>query len=147
MQGHEERIRDDEDLTAYLDIFCTVNLDDILIYNKTREDHVKHVCLVLDRLKEPGLYANIKKCELLASEVKITGIIVGEDGIRTDPDKVKTITDWVSPTCLTNVQAFIAFANFYQRFFEGFFKIIALNGELDEGKRTFVVGSSLSTRV
>jgi hypothetical protein len=113
-----------DSLKDYLDIFCTAYLDDILIYSKTRQEHVKHVCLVLDRLKEAGLYANIKKCEFFVSEVKFLGLIVGSEGIRMDPDKVKTITEWRSPTCLTDVQAFIGFANFYRRFIAEFSKII-----------------------
>jgi hypothetical protein len=113
-----------DSLKDYLDIFCTAYLDDILIYSKTRQEHVKHVCLVLDRLKEAGLYANIKKCEFFVSEVKFLGLIVGSEGIRMDPDKVKAITEWRSPTCLTDVQAFIGFANFYRRFIAEFSKII-----------------------
>jgi hypothetical protein len=113
-----------ENLKDYLDVFCTAYLDDILIYSKTRQEHVKHVNLVLDRLKSAGLYANIKKCEFFTSEVKFLGLIVGSEGIRMDPDKVKAITEWRSPTCLTDVQAFIGFANFYRRFIAGFSKII-----------------------
>lgn len=58
-------------------------------------------------------------------ETKFLGIIVGRDGIRMEPDKVKTIVDWETPTCVTDVQAFIGFANFYWRFIKDFSKIIA----------------------
>jgi hypothetical protein len=114
-----------DNLKDYLDIFCTAYLDDILIYSKTRKEHVQHVCLVLDRLKEAGLYANLRKCEFFVSEVKFLGLIVGSEGIRMDPEKIKTITEWKSPTCLTDVQAFVGFANFYRRFIAEFSRIIA----------------------
>jgi hypothetical protein len=39
-------------LGKYVHQFCLVYLDDILIYSKTKEDHVRHVRLVLDELKE-----------------------------------------------------------------------------------------------
>ena len=42
-----------------------------------------------------------------------------------DPKKVQTIRDWKTPTCLTDVQAFIGFGNFYRRFVRDFSKIIA----------------------
>ena len=111
-------------LRGYLDVFCTAYLDDILIYSKSRSEHVKHVRLVLQRLREAGLYAKISKCEFLVEETKFLGLIVGRNGIRMDPDKVRTINDWKDPKCLTDVQAFIGFANFYRRFIRDFSKII-----------------------
>ena len=53
---------------------------------------MKHVYLVLDRLKEAGLYANIKKYKFFISKVKFLGLIIDSEGIYIDPDKVKTIT-------------------------------------------------------
>ena len=60
----------------------------------------------------------------MVNKTKFLGLIVGEDGIKMDPKKVKTITYWTMPTCITDVQAFIRFANFYQRFIKDFSKII-----------------------
>ncbi|GJZ01183.1 putative reverse transcriptase domain-containing protein [Tanacetum coccineum] len=42
----------------YLDKFVIVFLDDILIYSKTRKEHVEHLRLVLGLLKKEKLYAN-----------------------------------------------------------------------------------------
>lgn len=112
-------------LRDYLDVFCTAYLDDILIYSKTRSEHVTHVRKVLQKLREAGLFAKVQKCEFLVSETKFLGIIVGENGIQMDPEKVKTIAEWKTPSCLTDVQAFIGFANFYRRFVRDFSKIIS----------------------
>ncbi|KAG0158110.1 hypothetical protein PDIDSM_5623 [Penicillium digitatum] len=116
-----------EYLTAfqYLDCFCTAYLDDILIYSRTRAEHIEHVRKVLQRLREAGLFAKLSKCEFCVSETKFLGIIIGEDGIRMDPDKIETIVNWKTPTCLTDVQAFIGFGNFYRRFIRDFSKVIA----------------------
>lgn len=88
-------------LREHLDIFCTAYLDDILIYSRTREEHQEHLRLVLAALREAGLYANRSKCEFSVTETKFLGLLVGRDGIRMDPDKVTTVTDWKTPTCLT----------------------------------------------
>jgi transposase InsO family protein len=112
-------------LRDYLDVFCTAYLDDILIYSKTRDDHIRHVRLVLEKLRGAGLYAKLSKCEFCVPETKFLGIIVGQDGLRMDPDKVKTIVDWETPTCVTDVQAFHGFANFYRRFIKNFSTILA----------------------
>lgn len=98
-----------------LDLFCSAYLDDILIYSRTREEHTEHIRAVLQRLREAGLYAKASKCEFYCSETKFLGLIVGRDGVRMDPAKVETVRQWPTPTCLTDVQAFIGFGNFYRR--------------------------------
>ena len=112
-------------LREYLDVFCTAYLDDILIYSRTREEHEEHLRKVLTALREAGLYAKIQKCEFFKSETTFLGVIVGRNGIRMDPKKIEAIQKWETPSCLTDVQAFIGFANFYRRFIRGFSKIIA----------------------
>jgi hypothetical protein len=41
----------------YLDKFVVVFIDDILIYSQSEEDHVEHLKMVLQRLREHLLYA------------------------------------------------------------------------------------------
>ncbi|KAG0161061.1 hypothetical protein PDIDSM_8594 [Penicillium digitatum] len=62
--------------------------------------HIEHVRKVLQRLREAGLFAKLSKCEFCVSETKFLGIIIGEDGIRMDPDKIETIVNWKTPTLL-----------------------------------------------
>jgi Reverse transcriptase (RNA-dependent DNA polymerase) len=40
-----------EALRGYLDIFCIIYLDDIMVYLKRVEDHEEHVRKVLERLR------------------------------------------------------------------------------------------------
>ncbi|GKA98745.1 putative reverse transcriptase domain-containing protein [Tanacetum coccineum] len=54
----------------YLDKFMIVFIDDILIYYKTREEHVEHLRLVLRLLKKEKLYAKFSKCEFWLREVQ-----------------------------------------------------------------------------
>lgn len=48
------------------------------------------------------------------------GVVVSANRVAMDPVKVKAIKDWPMPQKLVEVQEFIGFLNFYQRFFEGF---------------------------
>jgi hypothetical protein len=57
------------------------------------EDHEHHVCLVLDKFCEVGLYAKLKKCEFHQSEVNFLGYVIFGDDIRVDPCKVLTIVN------------------------------------------------------
>jgi hypothetical protein len=40
-----------------------VFIDDILIYSQSEEEHVDHLKMVLQRLREHQLYAKLSKCE------------------------------------------------------------------------------------
>ena len=113
-----------DSLRDYLDQFCSAYLDDILIYSKTREEHEEHVRKVLQRLREAGLYAKLSKCEFFVTETKFLGLIVGRDGFKMDPEKVRTILEWKTPHSATDVLRFNGFCNFYRRFIKNYSKIV-----------------------
>jgi hypothetical protein len=47
----------------YLDKFMVVFIDDNLVFSKNEEEHVEHLRLVLQKLREHKLYAKRSKCE------------------------------------------------------------------------------------
>ena len=114
-----------EALRGYLDEFCTAYLDDILIYSENELEHAEHVLKVFRRLEEAGLQIDATKCSFYATEVKYLGLIIGTTGVRMDPDKVRTVTEWPIPRNVKDVQSFLGFANFYRRFVYNFSKIAA----------------------
>lgn len=78
-------------LFNYLDNFCTTYLDDILIYLDNPLEHGIHVRLVLQRLREAGLQANINKYEFSVTWTKYLSFIISTDDISVDPEKVAII--------------------------------------------------------
>jgi hypothetical protein len=110
-------------LAGYLDEFCVVYLDDILIYSKTTEEHTRHVRLVLERLRKYALYANPKKCKFYTDEVEFLGFVVSDKGVSMDQERVATIKDWPEPKSFRDVQQFLGFANFYRRFIQDYSRI------------------------
>jgi hypothetical protein len=59
-----------------LDHFPSANLDDILRYNESEEDHVGHVKWVMQRLLEVGLPLMPEKCEFHKETVWYLGLII-----------------------------------------------------------------------
>src|SRR5258708_34097609 len=59
------------------------------------------------------------KCQ----EVDYLGLVISKDHVAIDPVKVQGVTDWLQPAKVKDVQSFIGFMNFYQRFIHDFSEI------------------------
>ena len=90
-------------LMEYLNDFCTAYMDDVLIFSKSRAEHIEHVTKVLQKLREAGLQVDIRKSEFNVEKTKFLGLIVSKDGIEMDPEKIKVIQEWETPRNLTEV--------------------------------------------
>ena len=80
-------------LKPYLDQFVMVFIDDILIYSKNKEEHAKHLRIVLQTLREHKLYAKLKKCDFWMDQVSFLGHVISGEGISVDPKKVQDIVN------------------------------------------------------
>ena len=103
-------------LHIFLDHFCMVYLDEILIYSKNKKEHQEHVRKILAKLKEAGLYANAEKCKFNVEKSTFLGFIILADSIEMDSAKIRAIIDWEAPKSVKDIQYFLGFANFYRRF-------------------------------
>ncbi|TIA92768.1 hypothetical protein E3P96_04171, partial [Wallemia ichthyophaga] len=106
----------------YLDDFVVVYLDDIMIYSRTEEDHLRHLKVVFDKLRDNKLYAKLKKCEFLKDSVEYLGHIVGNNVITPDESKTKAIQEWETPRNNMDIMSFMGLANFYRKFVPNFSK-------------------------
>jgi hypothetical protein len=107
-----------------LDKFVVVFIDDILIYSKNEEEHVKHLRIVLTLLREHQLYAKFSKCMFWLEEIQFLGHVLFANGIAVDPSKVKDILEWKPPTTVHQVRCFLGLAGYYRRFILDFSKIV-----------------------
>ena len=72
-------------LRDYLNVFCTVYIDDILIYSNFWEEHTAHVKKVLECLWIASLQIDISKCEFNVTEVCYLDMIITTNGICMNP--------------------------------------------------------------
>ena len=110
-------------LREYLDHFIIIFIDDILVYSSNEEEHVEHLTLVLQRLKEKQLSAKFSKCEFYLTQIGFLGHVVSGDGISVDPNKTRAVMDWLRSTTVTEIRSFLGLTGYYRRFIEGFARL------------------------
>ncbi|GJV92627.1 putative reverse transcriptase domain-containing protein [Tanacetum coccineum] len=96
----------------YLDKFVIAFIYDILVYSKDKEEHGKHLKIVLELLKKERLYAKFSKCDFWLDLVQFLGHVIDHSGVRVDPAKIEAIKNWAAPTMPTekreNVIAYVS---------------------------------------
>jgi len=108
--------------------FIVVYLDDLNVFSRNFNEHLKYLREVFERLRNAGLKLKVKKCQFFKKELAFLGHVVGEDGVKPDPEKVIAIKAHPVSTNLTELWQFLRLASYYQKFIEGFGKIaIPLN--------------------
>ncbi len=104
-------------LRDMLDKFVFVYLDDILIFSRCYQEHVR---IVLSQLLKNGLFVKLEKSEFHVPTVSFLGFIVSSGNVRMDPSKIQAVINWPQPCSVKEVQRFLGFANFYRRFIRNF---------------------------
>ena len=103
--------------------WCIIYLDDIIVFSQTPEEHLVRLQAVFDKLKAAGLKLKPSKCELFKKQINYLRHVVGQEGVSTDPDKIKAVTEWPRPTTVTEVRSFLGFVSYYRRFIPNFSKV------------------------
>jgi hypothetical protein len=95
---------------------------DILIYRKSWEEHVQHVHIVLQLLKEKNNYANPSKCEFGVQEVEYLGHIVSHEGVKVDAKKINVVRERTIPKILKKLRGFLELTSCYRKFVRNYNK-------------------------
>ena len=80
----------------YVGQFMWVYIDDILIYSDTEEDHMKHIGMVSDKLKQPKVCSSKKKSEFYESSMDMQGHIINDKGLKALLEKIARIEAWTT---------------------------------------------------
>jgi hypothetical protein len=111
-----------EVLKYFIGNFVIVYLDDILVFNITEEEHLRHLTLVMRRLEQENMLINLKKSSFMKTELIYLGFVISLNELKKDPEKVR---EWSSPRSIFEVRSFHGLASFYQKFIKNFSEIDA----------------------
>ena len=107
-------------LRKYIDKFCIVYLDDILIFSKTEEEHDRHVKTILHALNRAGMILNLEKSKFFRNEIRFLSHIINQFGSRPDPRNIEKIINWATPRTITDVRGFVNLAGHYRQYIGNF---------------------------
>ena len=80
-----------------------VYLDDILVYSKMQEDHIRHLRDV---------------CHFNNTQTKYLGHLISSNGARLDPNNVEKVKEWPRLTSIQEVRSFLDLTNYFRKFMQ-----------------------------
>ena len=100
-----------------------VFFDDIFVYSKNKEEHTKHLWIVLQMLRDNQLYDKLSHCEFWLEEMAFLSLMILKKGVSVDPAKIEVVSKWESPKNVAKERSFLDLAGYYRRFVKDFSKI------------------------
>jgi hypothetical protein len=94
--------------------------DDILVYSKTWQEHMRQLDEILSIIEAQSLYAKESKCEFGMTELLYLGHIISAQGVQVQQEKIGAILDWPTPRSVTKLRSFFRLCSYYRQFVRGF---------------------------
>ncbi|GBG65167.1 hypothetical protein CBR_g49963 [Chara braunii] len=111
----------DKVLREQIGRFVVVYLNDILIFSKSIEEHMKHLEEVYIILKKTQLHLNLEKSEFGRDSVIYLGHRLSAAGLELEATKVEVIRNWPQLANIRELRSFLGLAFYYRKFVPRFF--------------------------
>ncbi|WMV32427.1 hypothetical protein MTR67_025812 [Solanum verrucosum] len=123
-------------------MFVIVFNDDTLIHSRNKNEHIHHLRIVLQVLKDQQLFAKFRKCGFWLRSVAFLSHIISSKGIEVDLKKTDAVKSCPRPLTPSDNRSFLSLVGYYRRFVEGFSLIASLLTALTQKKAKFIWSKS-----
>ena len=111
-------------------LFAASYIDDTIIFSKSWEQHLDHLKEVLQKLRQAGLTAKMRKCIWAARECSFLGHVVGRGRVRPERAKIAAVQEFAQPRTKKDIRSFLGLAGYYRRFLPEFSSTSAVLSDL-----------------
>ncbi|KID93902.1 Ribonuclease H-like protein, partial [Metarhizium majus ARSEF 297] len=108
----------------YLWKFVLIYIDDIIIFSRTIEEHVKHLDLALAILNRSGCTLSLRKCHFAQPGLQALGHYVSRLGLSTTEEKTAAILALAMPTNLKELEHGLGLMGYYRQFIDHYSAIV-----------------------
>lgn len=120
-------------------------LDDVLIFSKDFDSHLKHIASVFDLLEKAGLKLQLPKCLFLRLQLRYLGYLISKHGVTPDPERVSPILNLPAPTNVELLKSYLGCCSFYRRYIRNYSTIAEPLTKLGRDKEPWVWGPEQET--
>ena len=114
--------------------YALVYLDDVIVYSKMEEDHLRRLQAVFERFHEHGLKLKPSKCSFLRRQITFLGHEISADGMKPGTLNLKGIAEMAPPANYTEVRHFLGMTGFFRRFIKNYARIAKPLNDILEGE-------------
>lgn len=84
------------------------------------EEHIIHLDLVLQVMRQNSLFAKRSKCTFNTEQVEYLGRVISSQLVATYPTKIQAMRDWPTPTTIKHLRGFLGLTGYYRRFVKNY---------------------------
>ncbi|CAF5169031.1 unnamed protein product, partial [Rotaria magnacalcarata] len=105
--------------------FALVYIDDIMVYSRSFEEHLKHIHQVLSILSQHNFQLNPSKCSIFRQQIDYLSHTISEQGVKPNNEKIQAIIKLREPTTLAEANKFLGAISWYRKFIPRFASVAA----------------------
>lgn len=91
---------------------CFIYLDDLIIFGRNLNSHIKNLIDVFEKLRKVNLKLNPDRCQFKKKEIMYLGHLVSADGVLPGPEKTIVLQNYPIPKNVEEVKRFVALCNY-----------------------------------